>query len=72
MTAEEHQDDGDEDDGQTGLSLLSYRTMQTSAVLSIKTITRKPSLPDGFKSYSQVDPEVEEQEDTPWYDNCHE
>lgn len=56
MTAEEDEDDGDEDDCQTGLSLLPDGALEATY---------------GFQSDCQVNPDVEIEEDDPRHHHCH-
>ena len=58
MTAEEDEDDGDEDDGQVGLSFLSDRAVPGPTS-------------EGPQSDGQIDPEVEAEKGKPRDQDCH-
>ena len=58
VTAEEGEDDGDEDDGQTGLSPL------------YDGVVHSPTS-DGCQSDGQKDPDVEEEQEEPGHHHCH-
>ena len=59
MTAEEDEDDGDEDDGQVGLSFLSDRAVPGPTS-------------EGPQSDGQIDPDAEVEKDKPGHQDRHE